>query len=255
MIARLRPVLLATLLLPTLAFAPAAQAFDLDALEAQLATPERLQGHFRQFHWLADQEVRLHSQGRFLFQRDQQLIWLFESPTRQVLSFTPERLSYVPESDATESEAEQDQARSLQGDIEALLPARRTFQRQLVALMGGDLSALGEEYHLTLSGDREAWQVALRPRASTLELPLATLTLSGGEHPERLDMAIANGDSLSIRLSDTEEVLNESLVPWLVHWLIGDPTAAEDAAPLEDVEGEKEERGATARDAAVETQD
>ena len=221
MTARVLPLLLAALSVPamTLAGLPA-HAFDLDELETRLAAPDRLQGHFRQLHWLADQELRLHSQGRFLFQRDQQLIWLFESPSRQLLSFTPGQVSYGP---ATEGESET-------SDIQALMPTRSTFQRHLVALMGGNFSALAEDYRLALSGDSDAWRVTLQPRVSTLELPLTTLSLSGTTGLERLDMAIANGDTLTIRLSDSEEVINESLVPWLATWLTGEPLAPADAA-------------------------
>lgn len=229
MTARVPPLLLSALLLPSLALASlAAPAFDLDELETRLAAPERLQGHFRQLHWLADQEVRLHSQGRFLYQRDRQLIWLFESPTHQVLSFTPDQVSYGPAADTHD----------VKTDIELLLPARSTFQRHLVDLMGGHFSALSADYRLALSGDDEAWQVALRPRTSALELPLTTLTLSGSERLERLDMAIANGDTLTIRLSDTEEVINESLVPWLVTWLTGEPLAPGEEASIETISEE-----------------
>jgi len=195
------------LLLPLVLASLPAHAFDLDELEKRLATPERMQGHFRQLHWLAEREVRLHSQGRFLYQRDRQLIWLFESPSRQVLSFTPGQVAYGPTADANDVET----------DIEALLPERETFQRHMVDLIGGHFSALDEDYRLDLSGDSDAWQVSLHPRALGLELPLTTLTLSGGERIERL--------------------VNESLVPWLVNWLTDEPLATGQtpaSEPLED---------------------
>ncbi|RAR63115.1 outer membrane lipoprotein-sorting protein [Onishia taeanensis] len=215
------------LLLPLVLASLPAHAFDLDELEKRLATPERMQGHFRQLHWLAEREVRLHSQGRFLYQRDRQLIWLFESPSRQVLSFTPGQVAYGPTADANDVET----------DIEALLPERETFQRHMVDLIGGHFSALDEDYRLDLSGDSDAWQVSLHPRALGLELPLTTLTLSGGERIERLDMAITSGDTLTIRLTDAKEVVNESLVPWLVNWLTDEPLATGQtpaSEPLED---------------------
>lgn len=192
------------------------KALDLDELETRLATPAQLQGHFRQLHWLAEREVRLHSQGRFLYQRDRQLIWLFASPNRQALTFTPDQVAYGPTASVNDIET----------NIEALLPERDTFQRHMVDLIGGRFSALREDYRLDLSGDTDAWQVSLHPRALDLELPLSTLTLTGGERVERLDMAISNGDTLTIRLTDAQEVVNQGLVHWLVDWLGNEPAAA-----------------------------
>ncbi|WP_458525376.1 LolA family protein [Onishia taeanensis] len=242
MIARLLPVLLSALLLPLALASPSAQAFDLEQLERRLTGPDRLQGNFRQLHWLAEQEVRLHSQGRFLYQRDGQLLWLFESPTRQVLIFTPDQLTYGPANEAG----------AIHEDLKALLPSRSTFERHLVALIGGHFSALEEDYRLELSGDREAWQVTLHPRAWTLQLPLTTLTLSGSEHLERLDMAIANGDAFTLRLSDTREVINASLVPWLVNWLTGEPLTPGEEAPIATSNEETSNEETSSEETAVE---
>ncbi|MAX33489.1 MAG: hypothetical protein CME72_10560 [Halomonadaceae bacterium] len=204
------------LLLPLGLASLPANAFDLVELETRLSTPEQMQGHFRQLHWLAEPEVRLHSQGRFLYQRDRQLIWLFTSPNRQVLTFTPGQVAYGPTADAKDVDT----------DIEALLPERDSFQRHMVDLIGGHFSALAEDYRLDLSGDSDAWQVSLYPRALGMELPLTTLTLTGGERVKRLDMAISSGDTLTIRLTDAEEVVNEGLVHWLVDWLGNEPATS-----------------------------
>ncbi|WP_136253223.1 LolA family protein [Onishia niordana] len=192
-----------------------AQAFDLNDLETRLTASEWLQGHFRQRHWMADQEVRLHSQGRFLYQRDRQLIWLFGSPTQQVLTFAKGQVAYGPDSDE-------------KADIQALLPERSTFQRHMVDIMGGKFSALADDYRLVLSGDNDAWQVTMTPRLSALEMPLATMTLTGSERLEHLKMTIANGDTLSIRLSDGEAIIDESLVSRLAGWLTDESTTVEE---------------------------
>lgn len=212
-----------------------AQAFDLADLETRLTAPEWLQGHFRQRHWLADQEVRLHSQGRFLYQRDRQLIWLFASPTRQVLTFTKGQLAYGPDSDK-------------KADIQALLPERSTFQRHMVDIMGGEFSALADDYRLVLSGDSDAWQVTMTPRLSALEMPLATLTLTGSERLERLKMTIANGDTLSIRLSDSEAIVDESLVPRLAGWLTNESTTVEEGVNPKTTDDASAEEATTGED-------
>nr|WP_163502373.1 outer membrane lipoprotein carrier protein LolA [Halomonas socia] len=209
-----------------------AQALEREELQRQLATPAQLQGSFEQRHWLEEQQSRLHSDGRFLYQRERLLVWRFVSPREATLAF-PKRLPGPHE----EVEEEGLPDREL---LDELLPGRVEFGRHLVDLLGGNWAALEEDYAIALAGESDDWQARFSPRAPPLETQLGELLLSGDDGGwQRLEIHDANGDELQVEFSAISPVIDESLSGFLGQWLRVESDAAEEDAE-EDAEEQEE---------------
>ncbi|MDR5905036.1 LolA family protein [Franzmannia qiaohouensis] len=198
-----------------------AQALEREELQRQLAAPAQLQGSFEQRHWLADQQSRLHSDGRFLYQRERLLVWRFVSPREATLAF-PKRLPGPRE----EVEEEGLPDREL---LDELLPRRVEFGRHLVDLLGGNWAALEEDYAIALAGERDDWQARFSPRAPALERELGELLLIGDASGwQQMEIQGANGDELQVVFSSVSPMVDDSLSDFLGQWLQVDSDAGEE---------------------------
>jgi hypothetical protein len=64
------------------------------------------------------------------------------------------------------------------------------------ALLGGDVSALEEDFTLVADGGKAHWVITLTPRTGQLKRQLASIVIDGRNHePRCLTVADANGDS------------------------------------------------------------
>jgi outer membrane lipoprotein-sorting protein len=64
------------------------------------------------------------------------------------------------------------------------------------ALLGGDVSALEDEFTLAAEGGKTHWVITLAPRESRLERHLESIVIDGrGEEPRCLTVTDANGDT------------------------------------------------------------
>lgn len=64
------------------------------------------------------------------------------------------------------------------------------------ALLGGDVSALQEDFTLTAQGNEAHWVITLTPRTGAIKRQLTSLVIDGRDHePRCLTMTDANGDS------------------------------------------------------------
>lgn len=64
------------------------------------------------------------------------------------------------------------------------------------ALLGGDVSALQEDFELSAQGSEAHWMITLTPRSGALKRQLASIVIDGRERePRCLTMIDANGDS------------------------------------------------------------
>ncbi|MFC3284912.1 LolA family protein [Litchfieldella rifensis] len=203
-----------------------ALAFDLEALRTRLAEPAAIQGHFEQRSWLADQQTRLYSEGRFLYQRDRRVIWQLLTPVKSTMAFYVDMV-FPPTRDNEDESSEEANL--------MLLSDRFAFAQQLVDLMGGNWPALSHYYHIELEGEPKDWQVRLTPLAPPLETWLGTLTLEGKDRLEKITLAAANGDALIVQLEEQRPLVDVSLQTFLSEWFARSPEAStEDARDNEE---------------------
>lgn len=173
----MRPVLCAAMtLLALIAAMPAWSAPKADVLAKRLSAHAPSCGRFEQSRWLADLDTRLDSRGTFRRQADG-LIW-------QTLSPIEDRLR-------------------LSDDNDALPPGLRLMLPVLTGLLSGDWQALEPHFKVELDGVLEDWQAELVPIDAAVGERLAHLTVSGGERVERVELAFASGDRLTLTLTAT----------------------------------------------------
>ena len=159
-----------------------AQAFDLDDLQRQLATTPALAGSFEQRRELADLDSSLTSRGTFIFERGKRVVWQLETPVEERIELTPEAIT--------------------DGSGESAPPGGEQVAQLFLQLLEGDWQALESRFTLALSGDQDAWQVALTPKEAALRERIAGITLQGDRTIDRLDMRTPDGDRLEVRLFD-----------------------------------------------------
>jgi len=159
-----------------------AQAFDLDDLQRQLAATPSLAGRFEQQRELADLDSSLKSQGTFIFERGKRVVWQLETPVEERIELTPQAIT--------------------DGSGEAAPPGGEQVAELFLQLLEGNWQALESRFTLQLSGDRDAWQVALIPKEAALRERIAKITLRGDRTIDHLDMHTPNGDRLKVHLFD-----------------------------------------------------
>lgn len=82
------------------------------------------------------------------------------------------------------------------------------------ALLGGDVSALQEDFTLSAQGSTAHWVITLTPRTDALKRHLASLVIDGRDHePRCLTMTGANGDSSITLVGAMAEQGLESVAP------------------------------------------
>ncbi|OLO05943.1 outer membrane lipoprotein carrier protein LolA [Salinicola socius] len=159
-----------------------AQAFDLDDLQRQLAATPSVAGRFEQQRELADLDSSLTSTGTFVFERGKRVVWELKTPVQERIELTPQAIT--------------------DGSGETAPPGGEQVAQLFLQLLEGDWQALESRFTLQLSGDQDAWQVALRPKEAALRERIAGITLQGDRTIDHLDMRTPDGDRLKVRLFD-----------------------------------------------------
>ncbi|QJQ95793.1 MULTISPECIES: hypothetical protein [Halomonadaceae] len=217
------------------------QAFEIDDLQRHLAIPDWLHGNFEQRHWLEERQTRLYSDGRFLYQRGQQLVLHFVTPEEEVVI-----LHRAQEGDEAQTGGTLPQEDN--GTDE--LPTQ-TELGHLIDLLGSDWNRMSAYYAMRLEGGPDDWQLLLSPRAPVLDAMLSDLRLTGGTSWERLELKALNGNELVIEFSQVSPAVDETLAIFLGEWLARD-IEARAIDPDGDEESLEEER---IQDSAVEEED
>jgi len=184
------------LILGLLFTAVPAQAFDLDALAAQLAAPVVIRGEFVQEKHLRAMPQALTSRGEFVLSREAGLLWLLQTPIRQDYRITDHGI-----------------ARRVQQHWQAqpnnTIAARQS--RLFLAVLGGDYQGLARDFNLTLSGDAQRWQVRLVPRSVLLGKIFEHIDIHGGALVERVELNETQGERTVLRL--VQSVVDTDLTP------------------------------------------
>lgn len=163
----------------------AAQAFDLDALSAQLGTPAVVRGAFVQEKHLAGLPQPLQSRGHFVLARAQGLLWQLEQPLRQDYRIAAEGIHRrTPEG----WQAQPRQAGA----------ARQ--QRLFLAILAGDTQSLGDAFEPHLAGTPEAWHLRLLPRGGLLAEVFEAIEIDGGALVTGVEIRERQGDRTVLRL-------------------------------------------------------
>lgn len=168
---------------------PAAQAFDLDQLGAQLAKPAVVRGPFIQEKHLRALPQPLTSQGEFVLSRDAGLLWQLRRPLTQDYRI-----------DAAGIARRTAQGWQLQPGQDVAAQQSRLF----LAVLKGDHSGLARDFELQLSGSREAWQLTLIPHSLLLKQIFSSIRIDGGALVERIELHETQGDRTLMRMPQSQ---------------------------------------------------
>ncbi len=159
------------------------------AVTEHLVAAPVLRGQFEQSKQVAGFKKPLVSEGDFLIARDEGVIWRTRSPFPGELRLTRDSIS-----------ASQNGAVTFHLDANAE-PGVRLINGLLFALLEGQMKVLGEQFEIDGEIHGTNWQLLLTPRDAQLARLMRRIELSGDQFVRHIEIAEANGDRTSIRLS------------------------------------------------------
>lgn len=169
--------------------APAAHAFDLAELSAQLAKPAVVRGPFIQEKHLRALATPLTSQGHFTLSRDHGLLWLLQKPLKQDYRISDAGIARRT-AEGWQQQPDQD------------IAAQQS--RLFLAVLKGDHSGLARDFDLQLSGEPSAWQLELTPHSLLLKQIFSAIRIDGGALVERIELVETQGDRTVLKLPQSQ---------------------------------------------------
>lgn len=151
------------------------------ALSQKLNLGETVRGHFVQSRQLKVLKKPLVSQGQFVFDKDQGLIWQQLTPFESLLILKDKQLIQRDSQGRVQvSSADASASAAAMGD---LLPSL------VSAMLGGDISGLSNHFELhflaqkTLTNElaKENWQLGLTPKDPLMKKAIANMVLEGSD--------------------------------------------------------------------------
>ncbi|MEN9544636.1 MAG: hypothetical protein RLZZ598_1469 [Pseudomonadota bacterium] len=161
-----------------------------EAVQAKLANqPPVLRGEFEQRRTLRGARKALVSRGEFLIVRGRGVLWRTHEPVASVLVVTPTVLRVV----AVDGRVQQ------QIDA-ARVPGLAEFTQLMLALLAGDLGALGAQFRIDgeLLGE-QGWVLVLEPLAPAVAAQMARVRIAGDRFVQQVTIDETGGDRVEIR--------------------------------------------------------
>ncbi len=164
-------------------------------VKQRLSDTPVLRGEFEQEKSLQGFRHPLLSKGDFLLARKRGVVWNTRSPFASSIVLTRERLS-TRQADGSRRDL------LAKGDS----PAVRTANALLMALLGGNVSALSQQFVLkeTLLPEG-AWTLELVPKPGGLQKVFRRIELQGNRQVRRVQLEEVSGDRTTIRFLNLRE--------------------------------------------------
>jgi len=176
---------------------------DDSALVGQIAQVlgqhQGVRADFTQTQTLAALKQPAVSHGTLLFASRQGVLWQVDTPYRTTYVFRDQQ---VIEIDANGRRSVRD-SRDAAG--------MRQVTQLMRAMLAGDLSGLYTQFRVTASGSTAQWRLQLLPDQPQLAQAIKSVSLSGGQFLQSLQLDLASGDTL--HLDFTHSVALDLLTP------------------------------------------
>lgn len=168
-----------------LSYAGAALAFSTADLAAQLQKPAHVQGGFVQERHLRAAAKPLSTEGVFALKPKSGLYWQTDKPLSLRLRVNPQGIA--------QWDAKNRRWRpSPQGGQAAQV-------KLFMAVLGGDVAALEQQFATKLSGSADKWQLDLQPKTAVMKQVFQSIRISGGRYVERVELLEKQGDKTVMR--------------------------------------------------------
>jgi outer membrane lipoprotein-sorting protein len=165
-----------------------AGAFELADLQKQLRAAPVVRGHFVQQKFLRSLPQPLTSRGDFTLAAGKGLLWLLRTPIAQNLRIDASGISRRDET----------------GKWQAL-PQRAGAGREnqlFLSVLAGDTTGLQENFDVELSGEPNAWQLALTPKSALLRQIFDIIRIDGSTLVDRIELRETQGDRSVLQMTD-----------------------------------------------------
>lgn len=172
----------------------AAPAQPAGGIRARLAKPAVLRGQFEQEKQLQGFRNPLKSSGDFLLLRDRGIAWNTRAPFASSTRLTRGKLLATMPDGSTRVLIDAGAA-----------PGMAAVNALLLALVAGDLDALGTRFVLEERLQGDGWVLALRPRDAALKQAIASIVLTGDRHVRSVEIVEPGGDRTRIRFTALRE--------------------------------------------------
>ncbi|WP_150538283.1 LolA family protein [Actinobacillus vicugnae] len=164
-------------------FSPLSWGFSQAELIQQLQKPQSVQGDFTQQRFLKALAKPIVATGKFALVAHKGLLWQMEKPFASQMKVTEQGISqwngmrWVASSNVGQAE-----------------------QIQLfLGLLSGDISALSNQFDLTLTGSATDWHLALQPNSLLMKQIFEQITLQGGSVVNAIELKEKQGDRTLIQ--------------------------------------------------------
>ena len=181
-------LILISLIFTSLAHADAAL---LEVISERLSRSPVVRAHVTQEKTLAILTRPMRSEGQLLFGRDHGLYWAISTPIAAETIITHDALIQIT-----------DNHRRIMTVAEQ--PALAAIGVIFFPVLSGDIASLQNAFAIQVSGDQQQWSLALTPRNEPLNRFIATITLTGSNDLERIELHDHKGDITAMQFSDVQ---------------------------------------------------
>ncbi|QWD91638.1 outer membrane lipoprotein carrier protein LolA [Polynucleobacter sp. MWH-Braz-FAM2G] len=161
----------------------------LNQIEGMVGSAQTVRGKFVQTKVMTGISKRLVSDGNFIVDKTQGVLWVTEKPIYQKLRVSNSSIKIDNKS----------------GNLMALdarsEPSVRYINELVLAVFSGDLNALDRLFSYTGEASSRGWAVELTPK-SAASAPFKRITMAGGSTISRITFISKDGDSTEISFSD-----------------------------------------------------
>lgn len=160
-------------------------------IAANLSRPTVLRSDFTQTKTVAAMTRPIVTSGKFVYAREQGILWKIEQPYRVTYALSEKGAAEVDANGVAVRAANQSQG---------LQHVGRIFR----ALFEADFAALGQYFVPTVSGSANRWELTLAPRGPLRQV-FKNVRVRGARFVEEVNFDEANGDTMMIRFLNIRE--------------------------------------------------
>ncbi|WP_313480953.1 outer membrane lipoprotein carrier protein LolA [Atlantibacter hermannii] len=169
---------------------PLAHAVTLDSLQQRFTSQPVVRAHFVQERQIKDMPQPLRSSGEMIIARDKGLLWQQTAPFPMTLMLNDSQMVQVINGQPPQVITAQTNPQMFQ------------FNHLLRALFQADRKVLEQNFRLDFQDKgNNAWQLALTPITTPLDKIFATVTLTGSEYLDAIQLDDKQGDKTHITFS------------------------------------------------------
>lgn len=166
---------------------------EFNQIKNSLQTQKEVRGNFKQIRVIKLLSKPLVSTGTFELSQTKGLTWNQQQPFPSLLIVTDNEISQKignnPPTVLTKSEQ----------------PIVFAFTHIFLSLFQGDIDLVKSYFTISFTGNKNNWQIQLKPNQSPLDKAIHLIDLSGGKYLSKIKIDQAQGNEMTIYLSNIKE--------------------------------------------------